>query len=143
VAVEAALRGDGLRLLLRVQGYEHPGIQSGEDANWLTAEVELTVGTCGTYRATQRASLYAPDLAAFASELRALDRDLTGQAELRHLEGEVCATIKLDAGKATLTGYVREHIFVKLGFRDIAIDQTYVREAREQFDALVDAFPVR
>jgi hypothetical protein len=143
VAVETALRGDGLRLVLRVQGYENPGIRSGEDANWLTAEVELTVGTYGTYRARQRASLYAPDLAACAGELRALDRDLTGQAQLRHLEGELAATITLDAGKGTLTGYVREHVFVKLSFRDIAIDQTYVREAREQFDALVDAFPVR
>ena len=128
--------------MLRVQGYEDPAIPGG-DANWLTAEVELTVGTYGTYHARQRVSLYAPDLAAFAGELRALDRDLTGQAELRHLEGELAATIKLEAGKGTLAGYVREHVFVKLSFRDIAIDQTYVREARQQFDALVGAFPVR
>jgi hypothetical protein len=143
VAVEAAIRGEGLRLVLRVHGYESPSIKSGEDANWLTAEVELTVGTYGTYRATQRVSLYARDIAAFAGELRALDRDLTGQAELRHLEGEVAATIKLEDGKGTLTGYVREHVFVKLSFRDIAIDQSYVREAREQFDALLNAFPAR
>jgi hypothetical protein len=143
VAVEAALRGDGLRLVLRVHGYESPGILSGEDANWLNAEVELTVGPYGTYTARQHASLYAPDLMAFLVELRALDRDLTGKAELRHLEGEVAATVTLDNGKGTLTGYVREHVSVKLSFREISIDQTYVREAREQFDALLDAFPMR
>ena len=143
MAIEAALRGDGFRLLLLVQGYERPDIGSGEDANWLTAEVELTVGTYGTYQARQRASLYAPDLASFARDLQVLDRDLTGRAELRHLEDEIAATVTLDAGKGTLEGYVREHIAAKLSFREIRTDQTYVREAREHFDALVAAFPPR
>ncbi len=129
--------------VLRVWEYEDLGVESGEDANWLRAEVDLAVGSYGTYRARQWVRLYAPDLAAFAGELRSLDRDRSGKAELRHLEDELAATVTLDAGKGLLAGYVREHIAAKLSFRDIATDETYVRASRKQFDALVAAFPPR
>jgi hypothetical protein len=49
MSVDAELRGDGCTLVLRVAGYEARDIRSGEDANWLTAEVELTVGLYGSY----------------------------------------------------------------------------------------------
>jgi hypothetical protein len=143
VAIAAALTGDGFRLVLRVAGYERHDVHTGDDANWLTAEFELTLGTYGTYQARQRVSLFAPDIAAFATALRSLDRDLTGQAKLEHLEDELAVTITLNAGKGMLAGYVREHVAVKLSYREINTDQTHVREARQQFDGLVAAFPPR
>jgi hypothetical protein len=143
MSVDAELRGDGCTLGLRVAGYEARDIRSGEDANWLTAEVELTVGLYGSYRARQRCSLYTPDLAAFASQLRVLNTDLTGQAELGHLEDEIRATVTLVSGKGRLWGYVREHVGAKLTFDEIPVDQTHVGQALTQFNALLAAFPVR
>lgn len=46
-------------------------------------------------------------------------------------------------GKGTIAGYVREHIGASLSFDEIEIDQSYVREALEQFAALADAFRTR
>jgi hypothetical protein len=143
VGVDVGLRGEGCLFLLRIQGYQYPEIESGSDANWLTSEIELTAGNYGDYRATQRCSLWAPDLAAFASELGVLYHDLSGQAELRHLEDEIGATVTLRSGKGTLAVHVQEHFGAKLSFADAAIDQTYVREMQEQLDLLLAAFPVR
>ena len=95
------------------------------------------------FRGTQHIDLFAEDLTRFTDELRVLDRDLTGRAALHHIDGQVAATITLTAGRGTLAGYLGEHIGATLSFEQIPIDQTYVREALQQFDALITAFPVR
>jgi hypothetical protein len=41
------------------------------------------------------------------------------------------------------TGYLRDHVGAKLSFGEIDINKTYVREARDQFGAVVAAFPTR
>jgi hypothetical protein len=38
--LEATIAGEGFRLVLRVLGYEHPGFESGSDANWRPGEAE-------------------------------------------------------------------------------------------------------
>lgn len=143
MTVEATLSGDGCRLTLRVHAYERPRITTGEDANWLVGDAELTLGTTGSFSARHRLSLYAPDLAAFTAQLRALDHDLAGQAKLDHIEGQVEGTITLSAGKGTFAGHLREHIGATLSFDQIPTDQTRVREALRQFVALTNAFPAR
>jgi hypothetical protein len=143
MAVAATLRGEGLRLTLHVEGYQFPEMTTGSDANWLVGGVELEIGRTGRFTARKQLMPFAPDLKAFRDQLHTLDRALTGQAILAHLEDEFEATITLEDGKGTLAGYVREHIGPALRFDQIEIDQTYVREALEQFDRLVTAFPVR
>ncbi len=143
MAVNATLRAEGLRLTLHVEGYQFPEMTTGSDANWLVGAVELEICRAGRFTAQKHLMPFAPDLQAFRDQLDALDRDLTGQAILAHLEGEFEATITLKDGKGTLTGYVREHIGPALRFDQIKVNQTYVREALQQFDTLVSGFPVR
>ena len=72
-----------------------------------------------------------------------MDRDLTGDAVLEHIEDQVRIAITLAAGKGTITGFIREHGGAALSFKQYGIDQTYVREALTGLDAFLDAFPVR
>jgi hypothetical protein len=143
MVVEAQIRARDFQLTLRADRYERPADTTGSDANWLVGAVELTVGSMGRFSASLPVSLFTSDLERFAADLRVLDRELTGAAALHHIESQLALTIELAAGTGKLSGFVREHIGAKLGFEGIAVDQTYVREALGQFDALVAAFPVR
>lgn len=137
------LRGDGCLLLLRVDRYEYPDLRSGGDANWLTSEIELTAGATGAFRVTQALALRTDELEQFRDQLRRLDHELKGEATFAHLEEEVGITVRLSAGKGTLAGFVREHIGPELRFRDVETDQSFVRQALRELDAVVAAFPVR
>jgi hypothetical protein len=141
--IEAMLRADGACLVLQVERYESPATTTGTDANWLVARVALDVGRTAIFTARVEVTVLTDELEAFRDELRLLDRELTGEATLHHLESQLGATITLKSGKGTIAGYVREHIGATLRFDQIPIDQSYVREALQQFDALVTAFPVR
>jgi len=143
MAVEMRLRGDGCRLVLRVDRYEYPDLRSGSDANWLTSEIELTAGATGAFSVTQALALRTDELEQFRDQLRRLDRELKGEATLEHLEEEVGITVRLSAGKGTLAGFVREHIGPELRFQDVETDQSFVHQALRELDAVVAAFPVR
>lgn len=141
--VEASIRGEGCRLVLRVERYAYPEETAGSDANWLDGEVELTVATGGSYRARERVSLVTDELERFRDQLRSLDADLEGEATLEHLEEQMGLTVRLEAGRGTLAGVVRQPVGAELRFHDVEIDQTSVREALRELDGLVRAFPVR
>jgi hypothetical protein len=143
VPVEATISGPYCRLTLRVHRYEYPTTSTGPDANRLVADAELSVGTTGLFSGSHRLSLHVPDLKRFVDELRALDRDLTGEAKLEHAEDQLAVTIALAAGKGTLAGHLREEVGATLSFSHMPTDQTYVREALGEFTALTAAFPTR
>jgi hypothetical protein len=143
VAAEVSLCGDGCRLVLRVERYAYPNVTSGSDANWLAAEVELTAGRTGAFRATHRVALRTDELAQFRDQLRLLDRDASGEAYFEHLEEQVGVTLRLSAGKGTMSLVVRELLGPELRFADVAIDPSLIRQALGELDAAVDAFPAR
>lgn len=143
MAIEANLRGDGFRLAIRAERYEPSGLSTGDDANWVSGEVELAVGSIGSFRGKLRVSLRTQELERFRDELRALEADYTGEATLTHLEGQFEATVRMTDGAGTLTGFVREHVGAELRFTGVGTDQSYIRAAVTEFDALVRAFPVR
>ncbi len=143
MTAELAIRGDGLDLALLVEGYEFPEITTGSDANWLIAAAELSVGSTGAFTAQHRLSLFTTDLAGFRDQLRTLDRDLSGDATLEHIEDQFRVAITLANGHGAVTGFIREHIGATLSFDHIATDQSYVRHTLGQLDMLMDAFPVR
>jgi hypothetical protein len=136
-------RPHGFHLTLHVERYERAEDTTGSDANWLVGTVELKVGTTGAFTAKHQVSLFTPDLERFRDELRVLDRDLSGKATLHHVEGQLELVIELANGSSALRGFVREQVGATVSFDQIATDQTYVREALEQFNALMTAFPVR
>ena len=125
-------------------GYEFPSFTTGDDANWVNAELDLTAtGGASSYSARQSVTLRTEELERFRDELRALAAKLSGQAWYAHLEDEVELIVELKRGKGTLSGFVQDHVGPELRFEHVEIDQAFVREALGQFDALVSAYPVR
>jgi len=108
MAAELSLRGEGCRLVLRIDRYAYPAVTTGSDANWLAGEVELTAGTTGAYRAAHRVALRTDELMHLRDQLRRLERASTGEAHFEHLEEQVGITVRLSAGKRTLSVVVRD-----------------------------------
>ena len=141
---EVSVAGEGLRLLIRVAGYERPSLESGADANWLVGEVEMTADAGGSFRARRGVALRTEELAAFHDGLRRLVEELDGEATLNHMEHEVGCTIRLHRGSAELDAFVREHVpGVELRVERVPTDQSYLQESAKQLDALVAAFPIK
>jgi len=141
---EAHLRGEGCQLRVRAAGYEYPDLETGDDANWVTGEVELTCARVGQFTATVAVALRTDELAAFVDQLRVIDSELAGEARLVHLESLLGATVRLEGdGQGTLSAFVRDRVEAELRVADAPIDPAAVRAALDEFAALVDAFPVR
>jgi len=79
MATEAALRGDGCRFVVRIECYSSPQLSAGTDANFLTGEVELNVGSRASFQVRSRVVLRVEELMDFRDQLKALDRDLDGE----------------------------------------------------------------
>jgi hypothetical protein len=143
MGVEVSLYGDRCRLVLRIDRYAYPAVTTGSDANWLAGEVELTAGETGTFRATHRVALRTDELAGFRDQLRRLDREASGEAHFEHLEEQVGITVRLSAGKRTLSVVVREPLGAELRVQDAGIGESAIREALAELEAVVAAYPVR
>src|SRR5438093_2752259 len=139
---QAMIDGDGCKLVLRVFGYERPPLDTGVDANWLQAEVELE-RSGGAFHARRDVSLRTDELAAFRDQLAALVETLNGEAALSHVEEEVGCTIKLNSGVGELEAFVRDHTAAELRVTEVRTDQSYLQRSLEDMNALVKSFPVR
>lgn len=144
VSLEVTIAGDGCRFTLRVDGYQFPQMPADyNDANWLVGQIDLSAGARGAFSARLCVTPYALDLQAFRNQLQTLDRELTGQATLAHVEDQFEVVVTLANGKGKLSGYVREHVGARLRVAEFETGQTFVRQALNEFEALVTAFPVR
>jgi hypothetical protein len=142
MAIEANLRGEGCRLAVRADRYEPSGLATGDDPNWVSGEIELVVGSLGAFSGRVPVSFRTFELERFRDELRDLDMDHTGTATLAHLEEQFEAVVSVEAGRATIAGFVREYVGAELRYQ-VATDAGHIRQAANEFDALVRAFPVR
>jgi len=143
VPAEVSLCGDRCRLVLRIDRYAYPAATSGSDANWLAGEVELSAGGTGAFRAKHRIALRTDELAGLRDQLRLLEREASGEAYFEHLEEQVGITVRLSAGKRTLSVVVREHDGPELRFPDAAVGEAAIREALAELEQVVAAYPVR
>jgi hypothetical protein len=141
--MQVSLCADRCRLVLRIDRYAYPDVTTGSDANWLAAEVELTAGETGTFRATHRVALRTDELVEFRDQLRRLERDSSGEAYFEHLEEQVGITVRLSAGKRTLSVGVRERVGLELRCQDAAIGESAVGDALAELETAVAAYPVR
>jgi hypothetical protein len=89
MATSATISADGCALVVRVDGYERPQLESGPDANWLQGEVELTASTGGRFSARQPVSLRTDQLVRFRDQLASVVESLDGEAVLDHMEEQV------------------------------------------------------
>jgi hypothetical protein len=142
MAIEANLRGDGFRLSVRADKYEPSGLATGDDPNWVSGEIELTVGSLGAFTARVPVSLRTHEIERFRDELQALDLDHHGDARLAHKEDQFEASVHFESGQGTIAGFVREHVGAELRYQ-VTTDAAATHRAATEFDALVRAFPVR
>ena len=137
---EASVAGDGFRLVVRVFGYERPGLESGADANWLIGEAELTASE--SFSGAQAVALRTEELAEFRDELERLVVQLDGEATLTHMEQQVGCTISLNRGTGEFDGFVRQNVGAELRVTG-RTDQSYLQSSLREFDALVRELPVK
>jgi hypothetical protein len=141
---EVSVAGEGVRLVLRVAGFERPSLESGADANWLVADVVMTAESAGSFRAGRGVHLRTEELVAFRNALRRLVEELDGVATLTHMEDEVGCTIRLQRGSGELDAFVREHLpGVELCVQRARTDQSYLQHTLRQLEDLVAAFPIK
>jgi hypothetical protein len=142
MTVLATLDATGLEFVLRVEGYEFPQFDSGWDANWLVCDAELDLGLLGSFHAHHRPAVLTVEFERFRDQLRVLDEKLAGTAALEHTEEQVGLTVRMNAGKGTLDGFLADSTG-RLSFENIEIDQSCVRRWLERSDEIVEAFPAR
>jgi hypothetical protein len=141
--MSATIAGDGCALVVRVNGYERPQLESGADANWLQGEVELTASTSGLFSARHVVSLRIDELMRFRDQLASVVESLDGEAALYHMEEQVGCTVRLERGVGELEAFVREHLGAELRVSSIRTDQSYLQLSLQEFDALIATFPVK
>jgi hypothetical protein len=106
-------------------------------------DVELDIRLLGSFHAHHRPAVLTVEFERFRDQLRVLDEKLAGTAALEHTEEQVGLTVRMNAGKATLEGFLADSTAGRLSFENIEIDQPCVRRWLEQLDEIVEAFPVR
>lgn len=140
---EAGITAPGARLQIRIERYEYPLIQQGPDANWLLGHVRLTAGTSSLFRANVPVTIMANELVRLRNELADLLEGRTDHAVLHHIEVNVGATIRTWGDLLLFSCFVRDDFSPEIRLREIQITYHQLREAFDQFDGLVQAFPVR
>src|SRR5207244_2718001 len=110
--MSATIAAEGCALVVRVNDYERPQLESGADANWLQGEVELTALT--RFNARQAVSLRTDELVDFRDQLASVVESLDGEAALYHMEEQVGCTVHLKRGVGEFDAFVRDHIRAEL-----------------------------
>jgi len=66
-------------------------------------------------------------------------------ATLEHIEEQIGLTVTLEDGPRTLAGFLAAARLsdARLSFANVEIDRSFLRDALEQLDAIVTAFPLR
>lgn len=109
----------------------------------LVGDIELDVGLLASFHAHHRPTILTTEFERFRDELRALHGRLTGTATLAHTEEQLGLTVRLDAGKGTIQGFLADSTAGRLSLENVEIDQSCVRQWLEQLDEIVKAFPAR
>lgn len=142
-AIEAGITAPSARLQIRIERYEYPAIHEGPDANWLMGDVRFTAGTSSLFRATVPMTIMADELARLRNGLEDLIAGRTDHAVLHHMEVNVGITIRTWEDLLLFSCFVRDDFAPEIRLREIQISPKQLQEAFDEFDALLQAFPVR
>jgi hypothetical protein len=145
--VEGLLRSYYFQLRLSVDGYAFPHFSTGRDGNALACRIVVEDTEIGDSYLRHHPTLHTYDLASFTEQLRALERDASGQAVLGDPDeesgDEFGLTISLTDGTGTLAGFVGNQAGARLGFGPIDINPSLVTDALTLLDEIIETFPVR
>ena len=145
--IEGALHSYYFQLRLSVEDYEFPHFNTGRDGNALACQVVVEDTEIGDSYLRHSPTLYNFELASFNEELRALEREGSGQAVLGDVDtesgDEFGLTISLTDSTGTLAGFVGNKAGARLRFGPIDIDRSFLTDALALFDDIIETFPVR
>jgi hypothetical protein len=145
--VEGLLRAYYFQLRLSVDGYAFPHFSTGRDGNALGCRIVIEDTEIGDSYLRHHPTLYTYELSSFTEQLRALQRERSGQAVLGDPDeesgDELGLTISLSDDTGTLAGFVGNQAGARLGFGPIDINLSLVSDALTLFDDIIETFPVR
>lgn len=137
------IRGELGRLLsFAVGSYENEAAEHPCDANWLSCDVQLELGS---FRGAVHVPLMTTDFERF---FRELDEMLCGQAtcaRFRTIEEVLHLDIELNkTGRATVAGTLREEVGSRTAISfEFGTDQSFLAATRRQLKNVVTTFPER
>lgn len=145
---EVALTGPEFRWSLGLQQYEFPGEGSGDDGNWIEAEVDLVIEDegIGRFSARRSTTVLTTDLARFAEELQTFLASGVGSAELGMTEEETGFTIRAVEGREhdfDVEIFVQCHTGPELRARELVTAKRNLNELAHTLREAQRAFPIR
>jgi hypothetical protein len=145
--IEGTLSAYYFQLRLSVEDYEFPHFTTGRDGNALASQVIVEDTEIGDSYLRHNPTLHNYELSSFTEQLRALERDGSGQAVLGDPDpesgDELGLTISLTDGTGTLTGFIGNTAGARLGFGPIDIDRSFLADTLALFNDIIKTFPVR
>ena len=145
--IEGTLHAYYFQLRLSVENYEFPHFTTGRDGNALACQVVIEDTDLGDSYLRHRPTIYNYELASFTEQVRALQRDGSGQAVLGDPDpesgDEFGLTISLTDGTGTLAGFIGNQTGARLPFGPIDIVGTLLTDALALLDDIIETFPVR
>ncbi len=145
--VEGLLRAYYFQLRLSVEDYAFPNFSTGRDGNALACRIVIEDTEIGDSYLRHHPTLHTYELSRFTEQLRALQREGSGQTVLGDVDAEsgdeFGLTITLTDGTGTLAGFIGNQAGARLGFGPIDIDRSLVTDALALFDDIIETFPVR
>ena len=139
---QVEFRGDGGDVIsLTLLHRSRPDASDYWDGNWISASVQVTAGG---FRGSVSGDLRADELHQFYKQFAQLQESLQGTAEFETMEGWLAIRIVGDGkGRMDLECTVRDQPGIGNTLRfSIASDQTYTRNAVDEWRLVVEAFPV-
>ncbi len=137
--------GHGGHIKIDVQGYQWPESSDEDDANWLVAGCNVTVGE---FSCTLRLSLVTRDFAEFLAQLEKAVDSLDSTAVFTTLEDGLHIEIKFNhVGHANLFGRVRSQTSLVpdqsvLSF-SFETDQSFLAQTVRELREIAVKFPIR
>jgi hypothetical protein len=137
--------GHGGHIKIDVRGYERPETSDEDDANWLVARCNVTVGE---FSCILKLSLVTRDFAEFLAQLEKAVDSLNGAATFTTLEEGLHLEIKFNhAGHADLFGRARSQTSLVpdqsvLSF-SFETDQSFLARTVRELKGIVKQFPIR
>ena len=130
------------RIEIDVQRYERSPSGDYYDDNWLTVQVSVSAGG---FRGSADAAILTGELAAFYTDLRAIEDNLKGAAEFKTLEEQLNLKVTGDGkGRIELAGVFADQpgIGNRLHFT-LRFDQSELSKSIRELQKITAEFPVR
>ena len=129
-------------LTIEVCGYERPGAEDQDDANWLRCEVSIKAGP---FSGAFKSAFTTHDLIALAERLRGTLAALSGTVSFQNSEQDIVFDIAFDKrGTASINGTAQPHRALEacLTFR-FDTDQSCLAQTLRQLEAVLRSFPAK